>query len=152
MMTSFLRTLLGLSDEAPEPQNLDPKLVAAAGLLIEAARLDGRVDEVERQRIADLVRTRFQLGSATVEQLLEAAERRAESSTDLHGFTSVIKNGFDHDERVALMEMLWQVILADGRVHDYEASLMRRVAGLLYVQDGDSADARQRALLSLQPT
>lgn len=151
-MSSFLRALLGLSDETPEPQHLDPKLAAAAGLLMEAARLDGGIDEVERRRIAELVRDRFRIEPGMVQQLLEAAEHRAEASTDLHGFTSVIKNGFDHDERVALMEMLWQVILADGRVHDYEASLMRRVAGLLYVQDGDSADARRRAVLSLQPS
>ena len=149
-MSDFLRALLGLEPESrPALAALEPRLVAAAALMVEAARLDGEFSEGERQRILRLLTGRFGLPPEAAERLLAAGEDEAASSVDLHGFTSAIKDGFDHEGRVALLEMLWAVVYADGRLHDYEASLMRRVAGLLYVSGGESAEARDRALARL---
>lgn len=67
----------------------------------------------------------------------------------MYGLTRDIKNSLDHPERVELMEMLWQVAYADGVLHDYEANLMRRLAGLLYVSDQESGEARKRAQRAL---
>jgi uncharacterized tellurite resistance protein B-like protein len=66
-----------------------------------------------------------------------------------HGFTTAIKDGFEPAERVELIEMLWEVVYADGQLHDYEASLLRRIAGLLYVSDRNSGEARKRVLARL---
>jgi uncharacterized tellurite resistance protein B-like protein len=149
-VSDFLRALLGLEPEGrPAPAALEPRLVAAAALMVEAARLDGEFSEGERQRILRLLTGRFGLPPEAAERLLAAGEDEAASSVDLHGFTSAIKDGFDHEGRVALLEMLWAVVYADGRLHDYEASLMRRVAGLLYVSGSESAEARDRALARL---
>src|SRR5687768_17249203 len=143
-MSDFLRALFGL-DLRHDPQELpDPLLVAAAALMLEAARLDGRVTDAEEARIKALLHERFDLDPRRVERLLEAAHGEAEGSVGWHAFTSAIKEGFDHAGRLALVEMLWEVIYADGELHDYEASLMRRVAGLLYVTDTESAAARAR--------
>ena len=60
-----------------------------------------------------------------------------------------VKDGFDQEERIRLIEMLWEVAYADGELHDYEASLMRRITGLLYISDRDSGEARQRVLARL---
>ena len=57
-----------------------------------------------------------------------------------------MKDGFSHDERVRMIEMLWEVVLADDEIHDHEANLLRRVAGLIYVSDRESGDARKRVL------
>jgi uncharacterized tellurite resistance protein B-like protein len=149
-MSNFLRALLGLElrDDAPPPVS-DPKLLAAAALMVEAARLDGSFGEAERGRIEGLLTERFTLAPELADRLLAEAERRAEGSTDWHGFTTAIKDGFDHQGRIGLVEMLWEVAYADGVLHDYEASLLRRVAGLLYVSGGESAEARARALARL---
>jgi uncharacterized tellurite resistance protein B-like protein len=152
-MTDFLRALLGL-DTAEQPGELtDPGLVAAAALMLEAARLDGEVTAAEEATIEGLLRKRFRLDAQTVEHLLDAAHAKADDSVGWQAFTREIKDGFDHAGRIALVEMLWEVIFADGELHDYEASLMRRVAGLLYITDGESAAARARALdrLGLTP-
>ena len=61
----------------------------------------------------------------------------------------MIKDRFPHEERLELMEMLWEVAYADGVLHDFEASLMRRISGLIYVSDRDSGAARKRALARL---
>lgn len=120
--------------------------IAAAALLVEAALMDGNFDPVERGKIAQLLARRFELGAARAEALIEAAEAQVRQTPQLYGFTRVVKDEFAYEDRVELIEMLWEVAYADGELHDFEASLMRRIAGLIYVSDRDSGGARKRAL------
>ncbi len=119
--------------------------IAAAALMVEAAQLDDTFDARERDKIRELVVERFELGAEEGDSLIEAAEARVAASSQLHGFTRVIKAAFSQEERIELMEMLWEVIYADGELHHYEANLMRRLAGLLQVSDRDVGAARKRA-------
>jgi uncharacterized tellurite resistance protein B-like protein len=111
--------------------------------------MDSTFDAAERTRIGELIRERFALGADEATDLIAEAERAVSASVQWHGFTSAIKDGFDHAERVELIEMLWAVAYADGELHDYEASLLRRIAGLLYVSDRESGEARKRVLTRL---
>jgi uncharacterized tellurite resistance protein B-like protein len=149
-LSGFLRALLGLDLEpTPAEAGVDRHLVAAAALMVEAARLDGQFGQPERQRMLELLTQHFRLAPEIASHLLAEAESHAEESVDWHGFTTAVKEGFDHEGRLGLVQMLWEIVYADGRLHDYEASLLRRVAGLLYVSGGESAEARQRALARL---
>ena len=129
---------------------VDEQQVAAAALLVEAARMDDDFDEAERRKIVELVTDRFELSGEEGETLLQIAESRVEDSVQTFGFTRVVKESFSHEERIDLMEMLWQVVYVDGKLHDLEASLMRRIAGLIFVTDRESAAARKRALKRLK--
>ncbi len=120
--------------------------IAAAALMIEAAQLDDDFDARERAKIRDLVTLRFGLDTDESASLIEVAEERVAQASQLHGFTRVVKKAFTQEERIELMEMLWDVVYADGELHDFEASLMRRLAGLLQVPDRDSGAARKRVL------
>jgi uncharacterized tellurite resistance protein B-like protein len=111
--------------------------------------MDAEFDAVERTKILELVRARFELSEAEAQSLLELAGDKVANASQLYGFTRVVKDNFDHEERVELIEMLWEVVYADGTLHDLEASLMRRVAGLIYVPDRESGAARKRALSKL---
>ncbi|MEO1016823.1 MAG: TerB family tellurite resistance protein [Pseudomonadota bacterium] len=151
-MMNFFKTLL--EGERPSREiasDHDESELAWACLLVEAASMDGTIDEAERTRICDLLQGRFHLSEEKTRDLLDRALARAEDSVELHGFTSVIKNAFSDEERLKLIEMLWEVAYADGELHDYEASLLRRVGGLIYVSDRDRGDAhaRVRARLGL---
>ncbi len=123
--------------------------LAAAALLIEAASMDQHFDAAEREVIGRLVQTRFRLESEEAEELLARAERAVAESTQLLAFTRVIKDRFSHQERVQLIEMLWEVAYADGKLHDYEAHLLRRIGGLIYVSDKERGAARKRVLSRL---
>ena len=123
--------------------------VAAAALLVEAAQMDADFDTIERTKILDLVRARFELSEAEAQSLLELAGDKVANASQLYGFTRVVKDNFDHDERVELIEMLWEVVYADGTLHHYEAGLLRRIAGLIYVSDQESGAARKAALQRL---
>jgi uncharacterized tellurite resistance protein B-like protein len=124
--------------------DLDELHLAAAALMVEAARLDDKIDGVERERIVALVRERFELSGEEADTLLAQAEVVATDAAELYRFTRTVRDRFDHDERVELIEMLWEVAFSDGTLHDLEASLLRRVAGLVYVSDRESGQARQR--------
>jgi uncharacterized tellurite resistance protein B-like protein len=120
--------------------------IAAIALLIEAAVMDGDFDDKERQVIANLISEHFELNDEETQALIETGEQAAEQSNQLFAFASIIKQGFEVEDRVEIVEMLWDVACADGKVHDYEANLVRRVAGLIHVSDRESGHARKRAM------
>ena len=148
-MLDRLKRLFEAKDEAPRAHAFEDRQLAAAALLVEAAMMDASFDAAERERIETLLREHFNLSAEETAALLTEAERAARESVQWHGFTQAIKEGFEHAERVRLIEMLWEVAYADGRLHDYEASLLRRIAGLLYVSDRESGEARKRVLARL---
>jgi len=124
----------------------DKVQLATVALLVEAAQMDAEFGAEERAKIAELVASRFGLAAEESRALLHAAGEKVEQSVEFFGFTREIKNAFSPEERIEVMEMLWEVAYADGALHDLEASLMRRLAGLLHVSDRDSGLARQRVL------
>jgi uncharacterized tellurite resistance protein B-like protein len=119
---------------------------AVAAILIQAARLDGVFEETERKRVETLLAERFSLAPAEVADLMQTAVRMSEEAVDSYEFTRKISQQFDHDERVGIVEMLWDVAYADGSLHPYQGNLLRRVAGLLYVTDQESGAARKRVV------
>jgi uncharacterized tellurite resistance protein B-like protein len=143
-MLGLLKSLLGQSG-APSPEAGSLRL-AVATLMVEAATLDGSFDHSERGRMLDLLAARFQLAPDAAERLLAEAQAAQEKAVALEGMTRTIKNALDHDQRVEVLEMLWEVVYADGQLHDYEANLLRRLAGLVYVSDQEAGAARKRAL------
>jgi uncharacterized tellurite resistance protein B-like protein len=123
--------------------------LALAVLMVEAAYSDGSFDAVERTTISGLAQRCFDLNETEVASLLSAAEELHRSAVDLVRFTRVVKDSFAPEERVEVIEMLWEVVYADGRVDDFEANLMRRLGGLLYVPDRDRGAAQKRVAARL---
>ena len=148
-MVSFIREFLfRRKGKAParEPHDQAELRLAAAPLLVEAAKPDAELDSTERARIATLLAGRFGMDGADVAELIEAADEETELAGRLYGFTKEVRLNFDHAERISMIEMLWEVAYADGSLHDFESNMLRRVAGLLYVTDRDSGEARKRVL------
>lgn len=145
-MRGLIEKLFG-ADTRPEPvaSDFEEEQVAAASLLVEAGLCDGNFSEADRDQISSILERHFQLKPALARRLLEEAEAKAKAAVEWHGFTRVVKEAYDEEERIHLIELLWEVALADEQLHDYEASLIRRLCGLLYVSGRDSAEARNRA-------
>jgi uncharacterized tellurite resistance protein B-like protein len=120
--------------------------VAVAALMVHAATMDDVFDAAERTAIERLLAARFALAPDAVKALLAKAERRAEDSSQLYPFTRIAIEALNEQERVQLIEMLWEVAYADGVLDPDEDALLRRVAGLLYVSDHDRGEARKRVL------
>jgi len=122
---------------------------AVAALLVEAARMDDQFDAEEHATIARHLRERFELDVDAAERLLQTAEDEVAEAVEVYTFTRTVKDSVDHDERVAILQMLWEVAYSDGELHDYEANLMRRLTGLLHVSDRENGRARKAALARL---
>src|ERR1700761_465026 len=141
MFNQILSLLSGDSQARP-----DQLPVAVAALMVHAATMDDTFDEAERRTIERLLGERFKLERDAVQALLAAAEKRAEESNQLYAFTRLAVERLDEPGRVKLIEMLWEVAYADGVLDPDEDTLLRRVAGLLYVSDHDRGEARKRVL------
>jgi len=120
--------------------------IAVAALLVEAARMDDDFDPAERAAIRGVLAKRFALDQGSVDRLIAAAENAADRSSALYRFTRVVAERFDPAARVEMIEMLWEVAYADGVLDPDEDALIRRIAGLIFVEDHERGAARQRVL------
>lgn len=146
MMDRIREWLLAPAADRPELGGQEETRLAAAALLFETARMDEDVDPAELARIEELVRGRFGLSREEAETLRRAAERESAEAVEWHAFARNLNERYSYEQRVELVEMLWEVAYADGQLHDLEASLLRRIGGLLYVSDVDRGAARRRVL------
>lgn len=134
---------------AGDQHNMEEKHLAAAALMVEAAVLDEDFGEAERQVIEDAIERKFDLKHEEAEAILLEAEKLQDDSNQIFHFTHTIKQHFSESERIELIELLWEVVYADGVLHELEANLMRRIGGLIYVSDRDRGLARRRVLARL---
>ena len=151
-MLKRIKNMFALDQNATDaPVASDEALkLAASALLVEAAVLDGNFDTDERATIEKLLGERFQLQPEEARQLITDAEHEIEGSVELYSFARTIKDALDHNQRIEIIEMLWQVVLIDGALHEYESNLIRRLAGLIYVSDRESGAAKKRVVQRLQ--
>ena len=134
--------------ETAAPQS-DELHIAAAALLVRAAQIDGVMGASEEKLLARLVGPHFGLQPDAANQLINEAKQAADNASDLFQFTSRINKHFSEAHKIMLVELLWQIVLADGVVDDFEANLMRRVAGLIYITDQQAGQARKKAEAAL---
>ena len=132
-------------DEAASPSGDAEWARALAGLLVEAAMADGELDKHEHAQIARLLAAQLRITEGETDAIIREAVTHHHERVEIHGLIRSIRTETEPEDRVAIMEMAWMVVLADGELHDYEAQLMRRLAGMLYVDDIDSGRAAKRA-------
>lgn len=145
MIERLLNFLTGEAVPAPQ-QGADELQLAVAALLIEAARMDESFDASERETIERLLAAKFDLPPAEVQALIEAAEERSRNATQYFPFTRAILKRMTTEQRVEIIEMLWEVAYADGTLDAHEDMLLRQIAGLIHVPDRDRGLARKRAM------
>lgn len=124
----------------------DDARLAITALMIRVARSDDDYSKAELNNIINLISARFKLSNAEANELIKEAELVEEQAPDTVRFTKSIKSAIDFDDRIAIIEDLWSVVLTDSFRDTNEDALIRTVVSLLGVSDKDSAFARQRAI------
>ena len=123
-----------------EPEN--PVALATAGILLELAHADEHFSEREEAQLLETMTATFGLTSEQAAAIVaRAGETRAET-IDHWGFTSRIRNGADHATRLEIVRAMWRLVLADGRLHEYEEYLVRKLSDLLGVQHHEMIEAK----------
>lgn len=115
----------------------DPIELATAALLIEMSRSDFSESTAEQDAVRHLLQRRFALDDAALDRLIAEASRRADRAVSLHEFTHRLNRELPEADKLAILEMLWRVSNADGRIDKHEEYLILRVAGLLHISDRD---------------
>lgn len=119
--------------------------LATAVLLVEVMRAEPDLGPQERMAVVDALRQKFALAPDELAKLVELAEQKARQASDFHQFTSVINDGFSQEQKIRIVEFMWQVAYSDGHLDAHESHLISKVAGLLHVTHGEYIGAKMRA-------
>src|SRR5690606_9528153 len=137
----FERSLQPGSDHAHGTDRLH---LACAALMVELTVADTATDSREKTKMREVLRRQFKLDDAALEELWELAQTEARDATSLYQFTTLINERYDYSAKTALLEHLWEVAYADGRIDPHEEHLIRKLADLLYLSHGDFIRAKLR--------
>ncbi len=122
--------------------------LAVAALLVEAARADEHYDEGEKAIIDQSLMAKFALSQDAAQTLRAAGEEAQARALDIQRFTRIAKE-MPGEEKISFIEQLWEIVLSDGERDSYEDTLMRRICGLIYLEDRISGQARIRVAARL---
>jgi uncharacterized tellurite resistance protein B-like protein len=135
-----------VSSETPEHRSFDETgcKLAATALFVHIISLDGAPSDVEIRKLHELIETRFGLDPGTADKLIEAATRVEGDAVDLYHFTSVIMRSLNDEDRLRIVEMMWELVYADGHVSEFEENVVWRAADLLAVSSRDRIELKHR--------
>lgn len=133
------------ADQNINLKNENNEIDILCGLMIEAANTDGKITQEELNKISHSLINVFKEDPKIVEESLNKAFENKDNSKSLYFYTSKLNKSYTDDQKIQLLEVLWEIILADNELHDFEANLIRRLAGLLYISDVECGNAKIRA-------
>jgi uncharacterized tellurite resistance protein B-like protein len=147
MLRALKQLLSDLSaPEASSPEGEEHRLqLATAVLLVEVMRAEGESHPGERDAVLSALRRKFTLTEEELAGLVELAEEKARTANDFFAFTSTLNDRFSQEQKVRMVEFMWQVAYADGDLTADENHLISKVAGLLHVTHGEYIAAKLHA-------
>ena len=148
-MFKSLIKLFNQPEQKNTSQHLEDEIMLFVGLLVEAAAVDGKVDESEIFIIKNSIIDFFKVTDEKADLIINKCVEYAGEPNLLYSFTSRINKEFDYDKKINLLEILWETIMADGQIHDFESNLIRRLSGLMYISDIDCGNVKKRVLLKM---
>lgn len=146
MLDKLREFFQGTTTEEMNPVAFDASdlQLAQAALMFHVIAADGIVHDEERDRLCHILETRYSLTRSEAEQLIEEAQRADLEAIDLYKFTSTLKRQLEHDERLALIENLWEMVYADGEIHELEDNVVWRIAELLAIDKRDRMEMKRK--------
>ncbi|KIZ38405.1 MULTISPECIES: TerB family tellurite resistance protein [Rhodopseudomonas] len=151
-LRQFIADVVGPAEDEQEALTFDENgyRLAATALLIHVISLDGEPSDVEKQKLHALLESRFGLDPGSAGRLIKSATLMEGDSVDLFQFTSVIMRTVDEQGRLRIIEMMWELVYADGNVTEFEENVVWRAADLLGVSSRDRINLK-RGVAASQP-
>ncbi len=146
MFESFKNFISDFVDGEKHPRHFadNDYRLAAAALLVHAAAIDGEMSQAERDKLHVVVKQRFGLDDAMTDELVDQATAAEHEAVDLYHFTSLLNRTLDEEGRAKIVEMMWQIVYADGQRDELEDNLLWRAADLLGVSPRERIELRRR--------
>jgi uncharacterized tellurite resistance protein B-like protein len=142
-LRQFIADLVSPAEQARAFDETDYRLAATA-LLVHIISLDGAPSEVEKRKLHSVLESRFKLDPGTADQLIASATLVEGEAVDLYHFTSVIMRSVDEEGRLRIVEMMWELVYADGQVTEFEDNVVWRAADLLGISSRDRIELKHR--------
>jgi uncharacterized tellurite resistance protein B-like protein len=120
--------------------------IATCALMLEIASIDQEFDDRERDRIISFFRDEYGLTETETEELIELARGQLDQRIDLWGFTNLINQHFDADQKLKIIEMIWEVVYADGQLSAHEDYLIHKLYKMLNLTHSQMIDAKMKVL------
>jgi uncharacterized tellurite resistance protein B-like protein len=140
----FTKRKLDVPAESEPGADADRIKVATCALLLQMAKSDDEFSEVERDTITALLRKDFGLSDELATELLDLSHQKLEQSIDLWQYTNLIKKNYSLEEKIKVIESIWKVIYADGRLDPHEDYLVHKLSQLLGLSHKQLIDAKLR--------
>ena len=141
--------LFSKKKQTSQDTKIDDDALAVISLLVEAANIDEVFEDKEKKTISTIIKKQFMLKNEDlINNTIDKIRQNLSDSVDLVSHTKKIKESWSLQKRKEIIEMLWKVCLVDNNIDPYEDMLIRKIAGLLYVEAKDSNEAKQRVLKS----
>jgi uncharacterized tellurite resistance protein B-like protein len=146
MFESFRKFLADVSQGGKHPAQFEANdyRLAAAALLVHAAEIDGNISDVERTTLHQVIKRHFDLDETQTNTLLAEATQAEHEAVDLYHFTRLLNRALDEDGRRRMVEMMWEIVYADGRVTEFESNLIWRAADLLGISSRERIEIGRR--------
>ena len=122
----------------------DDKNVLIASILFECVRVDGESSTDEMDRVKFILKNKLNLEEEVLTKNFDIALDNTNKSIEIYSLTREIREKFDRDEILKIFEYMWEIILIDGNLDDFEAALMRNAAGLFHISGKESAEAKKK--------
>ncbi|VAX25561.1 hypothetical protein MNBD_NITROSPINAE04-1927 [hydrothermal vent metagenome] len=119
--------------------------VATCAVMLEIANIDGDFSEAERKRIVSFLESNFSLSSEIASELIKKAGEELKSSIDLWSFTNRINQNYKREEKIKLIEMIWEIVFTDDYMDKHEDYLMKKLGKLLRLSHQDIMEAKMKA-------
>ncbi len=146
----FFEKYITPSPDIPDRVSEHSLQLATAALLIEMMRADAKISEDERRTVTNSIRSKFKLTEEETNALLQLAEEEIWKSTGYYQFTSLINKGFTYEQKLKVIEHMWEVAFADADLDKYEEHMVRKIANLIYVSHKDFIETKLRVRNKLQ--
>ena len=143
----FNKATAGVSGDVKQNTAHDIR-VATCALLVEIARIDEKFTEAEMETILTILRQKYGLSQDHADALMAEAERELEKSVDLWQFTNLINENYSNEEKIKIIEILWQIVYVDGKMDQHEHYLMNKLQNLLRLTHDQLITAKLKVLNS----
>ncbi len=133
-ISAFFQSLAETENSQKNEVSLE---IACSVLLCEVMLADGQLDDTEKTKLNDIISSQFQLTDIEVTEIIQHALLLCENATDFYQFTSKINENYSLEQRIKMLELLWQVAYADGELASIEEHIIRKIADLLHLRHSE---------------
>ena len=148
LLSDFFKNISSNTKKNIKPNSLesfeDEVILSICILLIEVSKSDDDYDDLEKEKIIDLLKKQFSLNHDQIDVLIKMADKKNNEIVSLHELTASLNKEYTYAEKKNVIKMLWDIAYSDGRIDKYEDYTIRKISDLLYIKHSDFIKAKLR--------